>query len=384
MDSFVEHDPFGSDREAGTPLAGDHRPIVYHQVDIDGARLLGAETEAFARSVFDASPDCIKLLSLDGELEFMNRNGLCAMEIDDFDALRGKAWPTLWPDDSRDRVAYGVRQAASGRPYSFEAFCPTAKGTPRWWEVSVTPVLGANGRAARVLSVSRDVTERVERERGAEAQKAEIERVLAEKESLLAEKTLLMQEVDHRVKNSLTMINSLLRVQARNVDDDGARDALKRASVRVQTIASVHERLYHQGSEGRLDLGAFLGGLCQELDATAEGTGISLDASVDRAGEVDGSDAVAIGLIVTELVTNAIRHARPEGDPCCIEVSCRMVGEGRELVIADDGCGLPDDFDPAASKGLGMRVVLGNLRRFGGTLEAGERPGGGTRFRITF
>ena len=364
-------------------------PIVYDRADVAGAALVRDDAEAFARSVFDASPDCIKLVAMDGSLEFMNANGMCAMEIDDFDTVRGAPWPALWPDTMQERVGESLRVAAAGGADRFEAFCPTAKGTPRWWEVSVTPVLDEGGRPKRVLSISRDITERVERERSLRRHEQELERttlsqglLLGEKERLLAEKTLLMQEIDHRVKNSLALINSLLRVQARTVGEGAAQEALRHASARVHSIASVHEKLYQQGSVGEVDLADYLGGLCDELASTARGTGVRLEVDVAEAGTAEARDAAPIGLIVTELVTNAVRHASPEGDPCVIRVECRRVDGRRELIVEDDGCGLPDGFDPANSKGLGMRVVLGNIDRFGGSIEAGERHGGGTRFRI--
>ena len=390
MGSYVEPDPFVGNSD-GIPIPDERRPIIYDRADVAGAALLGKDSESFARSLFDSSPDCIKLIALDGSLKFMNRNGMCAMEVDDFDALRGAPWPSLWPEETRDRIASSLRTAASGRVDRFEAYCPTAKGTPRWWEVSVTPVLDARGKPRLILSVSRDITERVEQIERLRAHEEELERLaaaqaaaLAEKEKLLAEKTLLVQEVDHRVKNSLALVNSLLRVQGRTVEEKAAREALQRASGRVQAIATVHERLYRQGSEGKLDLADYLEGLCRDLADSAEGTGIKVETNTTDAGEASGQDAVAVGLIVTELVTNAVRHANPDGGTCTIEVSCRRDAGRRELVIQDDGCGLPDGFDPARSKGLGMRVVLGNLQRFDGTLEAGKRPGGGTRFRIVF
>ena len=357
-----------------------------------GIDLLRGATDGFALSILDSSPDCIKLVDLNGKLLFMNHNGQCAMEIDDFDVVSGAAWPDLWPDENQDRVLSSLRSAAEGRADRFEAYCPTAKGTPRWWDVSVAPVIGASGQPEHIVSVSRDITERVEREQAIAKQEKQLQklalaqaRTLEEKEELLREKTLLMQEVDHRVKNSLGMITSLLHLQGRVLEEGKAREALQRAANRVQTIASVHERLYQNGTKGELDLSEYLNALCTDLDKTVGGDTVTLDIDVNGAGVGVGRDAVTLGLVVTELVTNAARHACEEGQPCSIRVSCGPVfGGKRELVVEDDGCGLPEGFDPARSKGLGMRVVLANVQRISGELRTEKPDGGGTRFVIRF
>lgn len=109
--------------------------------------------------MFEGSPDCVKLLDAEGLIVAMNRNGQCAMEIDDFKSVQGERWATLWTVENRDAIDTAVATARSGRSYNFHAFCPTAKGAPRWWEVTVSPVLGSKGEVDRILSVSRDITE---------------------------------------------------------------------------------------------------------------------------------------------------------------------------------------------------------------------------------
>lgn len=117
------------------------------------------ERDEFNRSLMDGSADCVKVLDLDGRLQLMNIPGLCIMEIDDFDALRGKEWATLWPDPLRGQVRSVVASARAGQASRFEAACPTAKGNPKVWDVSVSPVRDTvRGQVARLLAVSRDIT----------------------------------------------------------------------------------------------------------------------------------------------------------------------------------------------------------------------------------
>ena len=172
------------------------------------------------------------------------------MQIDRFEDVAGRPWSSLWPEGERERVARGVETALAGGSDRFEAFCPTGHGEPRWWDVSVAPIHNAGGGVERIVSISRDITARVEHERRMAEHEARLlalteaqAAALAERDGLLEEKRLLMHEVDHRVKNSLAMINSLLRIQGRSVQDANAREALELASMRVRTIASVHERL---------------------------------------------------------------------------------------------------------------------------------------------
>ena len=107
---------------------------------------------------FEQSPDCIKIMGCAGDLMAMNVNGQCAMEIDDFATVRGKIWPQLWPDASQATVRAAIDTALAGDAAHFNAFCPTAKGMPRWWDVVVTPIRDGQGQVRSLLAVSRDVT----------------------------------------------------------------------------------------------------------------------------------------------------------------------------------------------------------------------------------
>ncbi|UOD29525.1 PAS domain-containing protein [Massilia violaceinigra] len=109
-------------------------------------------------AMYESSPDCVKVLDNGGNLLSMNRNGRCAMEIDDFSPLVGLPWASLWPAEMAATVLTALAAARSGGSGRFEAFCATAKGTPKWWEVIVAPILGADGRTERILAISRDVS----------------------------------------------------------------------------------------------------------------------------------------------------------------------------------------------------------------------------------
>lgn len=209
-----------------------------------------------------------------------------------------------------------------------------------------------------------------------ERSRAEIERLNAALARALADKDLLAREIDHRVKNSLATISGLLAMQERATAAPEAQAALAQAAARVMTIARIHERLYRSTDVGSVEFDSYLEALCGDLAASLgrrEDTRFTVDA--DRA-TLPADRAVPLGLIAAELVTNAVKHARHARGRSSIQVTFERRDGRLRFAVADDGPGLPAGFDPAASSGLGMRVVLSLARQLGGTFEAANTNGG--------
>lgn len=336
-----------------------------------------------AAALLASLPDCVKVLDPCGGLVSMSRNGLAAMEIDDWESVRGRPWRELWPEVARRTIDEAVATAGAGGSARFAAFCPTARGAPRWWDVTVTPLRdgdgegGGLGRIAGVVAVSRDVTPQVEAARESEDRRVEAE-------AALEQTRLLLRELSHRIKNNLALIVSLLRLQMRKTADPATLHALTEAAVRVQTVASVHDRLYRSEAFGTVALDDHLKHLCADLEVAMGGEGrarVETDLAPVE-GPVD--HAVALGLIVAELVANAHRHARlgPEGR---IVVRLAPDGEGRaRLAVEDDGAGLPEGFSPHAARGIGLRIVQAKAAEIGASLDWGARTGGGTAIAVAF
>jgi PAS domain S-box-containing protein len=319
--------------------------------------------EAFARGVLDASPDCVQVLSATGALEMMNSNGLDLLEIEDFAQVQGRAWEALWPAEEADKVRNAMAQALRDRQAHFQAFCPTAKGTPKWWDVVVA---ATNGSPTQMVSISRDITERVS--------------TAAAKDDLLREKDLLMQEVHHRVKNSLQMVQNLLSLQARAAGNDATADVLKQSAARVNTIAAIHDRLYRSRSALQVEIAPYLQGLIEDLqDALASN---AVDRHMHLSADMavwPASDVPAIGLVLTELVTNALKYGQG-----LVTITFRQSPDSSAtLTVEDEGDGVPADFDPTKSRGLGMRIVTGLLRGGRGRFEV-DHSKGHTCFRAVF
>lgn len=116
------------------------------------------DSEAFIRTALESSPDCVKVLDDAGRLNYMNHEGLCIMEIADFGMVQNRYWWELWPSESQELVKASVQQALDGVTTGFQAFCSTAEGTPKWWDVKVSPISTADGKVSQIISVSRDIT----------------------------------------------------------------------------------------------------------------------------------------------------------------------------------------------------------------------------------
>ncbi|GEM_PF-1481850 len=121
-------------------------------------------SELFNRTVLESSPHCLKVLDPEGRIQYMNFNGLCQMEIDDFSTVKNKNWWTLWGSENEALVKASIDKALKGETAHFTAFCPTAKGTPKWWDVVVSPVGKPGEPVQQIISVSRDITQQKEYE----------------------------------------------------------------------------------------------------------------------------------------------------------------------------------------------------------------------------
>ena len=341
-------------------------------------------TTSVTLSILNASPDCIKIVELDGSLSFMNHNGLCAMEIDDFGMVEGQAWPCLWPEEATDMLEASLEAARRGETTRFEAFCPTARGSDRWWEVTVAPVRDEKNIVQRILASSRDVTERVLSQRELSKKNLQLEEQVTEADRLLAENQTLLGEIDHRVKNSFSLIAGILRLQARGTDDGSVRDALQAATNRIETLAKVHEQLHLDASAGTIRARPYLHSLLQGLAGSVAST-LKLGHVAIADVELVSSEAVGLGLMVAELVGNALKHGTRD-DVCKIdlELTCDDLSNRQRLVLRDYGCGLPDGFDSSQSKGLGMRVCRIYAQQLNGSFSFDNHGKGGAQFTLDF
>jgi two-component sensor histidine kinase len=201
-------------------------------------------------------------------------------------------------------------------------------------------------------------------------------------DQLLDQKTFLLRELQHRVMNSLTLLTSVLRMQNRLITDPRVKDQLGRAEARVYSMAAVYRHLYQEETAESVDFGELLRTICQETQRAYTGTyRASINVTADPL-MVSMSNATSLAMLVNELITNALKHAYPDGGP--ISISLRRIADGAiELRVADRGRGLPEDFAAGESASLGMKIITGTAQQLRGVFEI-NRLEPGTEFVIRF
>jgi PAS domain S-box-containing protein len=253
---------------------------------------------------------------------------------------------------------------------------PRQDGTLDWVRWEIRPWHEANGEIGGILLFTEVITARK----------------LAEDQlrASLEEKDTLLREVHHRVKNNLAAILGLIDIQRSETENAEARGLLHDLANRIQSMATIHEKLYQAEGLTKINFHEYLLSFVTHLRTTFHTT-TPVDCRVAAAGvELSLDAAVPCGLIVNELVTNAFKYAFPEGKPgvagdqrCEVLISMRAAGDGYILVVADNGVGLPKDLDWRTARTLGLRLVkmLGE-HQLGGRLAVDSSAG--TQITLTF
>jgi PAS domain S-box-containing protein len=237
----------------------------------------------------------------------------------------------------------------------------------RVYDVRSSPLTDWRGRHVSWVVVLRDITERVQAERQVEAS--------------LKEKEVLLQEIHHRVKNNLQIISSLLNLQAQQIEDQQIVEAFRDSQNRIRSMALIHEQLYGSHDLAGIDFGTYVQDLATDLFRSyqADSRRIRLDVETDKVSL--GIDrAVPCGLILNELVSNALKHAFPDGRQGRVRIVLRANDGQMMLLVKDDGIGFPEGLDYQSTPSLGLQLVNSLVSQLDGTVELSEK--GGTSFRI--
>jgi PAS domain S-box-containing protein len=232
------------------------------------------------RYVLDQSRDCVKILSPEGNVDYINSEGRCALEITDFSTICGRNWSDLWPEDSREIVEKAIRDAIAGNGSMFEAWRADREGRRRCWRISVSPLVETDGELAGILTISRDVTE---------------DALLRESERTLA------LELGHRLRNAYTIASAIVMQSARG--DAAAAKFAEAVCSRLADVAISQTKLLEAG-EKVWSLPELIRTL---VEAHGEGAaGILFVGDADA--RADGQEATLIALVVGELTNNSIKH----------------------------------------------------------------------------
>ncbi len=326
------------------------------------------------RQIFDASPSAMVLVAGDGVVRLANVQA-CRLFGYAPDGLVGRSVEQLVPERFRaeppaHRRGYFVDPVVRAMGAGRDLFGLRRDGSEVPIEIGLNPIRTPEGTF--VLAAIVDITPR---QRSEEMLRGS-----------LREKETLLREIHHRVKNNMQVVSSLLNLQSHDVADERHRALFAECQTRVRTMALIHEKLYSAGNLASLDVGDYVRELVPMLARSylPNRSDVRVHVHADPL-MLDVQVAIPVGLIVHELVTNALKHAFAGRDGGNLHV--RLVAVDERLVcleVADDGRGLPAGVDVAAggARGLGFRMITSLVRQIDGVLQI-EREGG-SRFRIDF
>ncbi len=328
------------------------------------------ESQARLESLINAAPDIIYFKNKEGKYLIVNQafeRAFCWKKED----IVGKGDEDILPPELAFQCRLSDAAAVNNRrPTIKEERIKNEMGQEIIFETIKAPVFAPDGSLTGIVGISRDITRR---------RKAE-----EELRSLLREKEILLREIHHRVKNNMQVISSLLSLQAQKLGDSQAVQSLRECQERIQSMALVHDQLYQQESYHRIEFSSYLRRLASHL-FRAYKTDASLIQLRMEAEEIHLSinTAIPCGLIVNELVTNALKHAFSPGQKGEIIISLRQRDHGQYILqVKDNGRGLPPDVDLNQPGTFGLEIVKILATQLGSSLEVNRE--GGTEFCLSF
>jgi PAS domain S-box-containing protein len=279
--------------------------------------------------------------------------------------LAGWAWlDQNIPADEHARVRQAIGVAIAQKAFfSLEHRVLRPDGSIGWTASRAVPILDAHGKVREWFGAASDITMRKVAELALQA--------------ALHEKTALLLEVHHRVKNNLQIITSLLRLESFRSTDAPTQSVLQDMQGRVRSMALLHETIYRKGTFAAIDLGSYVGQIAGEslksMQVNPGAVRLQLDMETLQVGL---DQATPAGMLVSELVSNCLKHAFPEGHTGEIGISLHPLPEPDQwrLRVSDSGIGLTPDFEERRKTSLGLQLAGDMATQMGGTLHIGSGP----------
>ena len=389
---------------------GEGRPMRFIGAIEDITRHKEAEeelrrTNEFNRTVIESSRDCIKTLSLSGQLLWISDSGLHALGIDEADALLGRSWSDFWAEDERAAARDALAQAAQGGGAEFVGHF-LIDGRVHWWEVALTPIRDSHGNPEMLLAMSRDVTERValesDRRKLLESERAA--RAAAERASRM--KDDFLATLSHELRTPLGAILGWSQLLRQTGSDPanlarGLETIERNARVQTQLIEDLLDMSRITSGKLRLDIQpvdpmAVVHAAIETVVPSADAKGIRIERVLDpKAGAIAG-DPSRLQQVLWNLLSNAVKFT-PKGGK--IQVVLQRVNSHVEVSVADTGAGIEPDFLPrifdrfsqadgsstrsVGGLGLGLAIVKHLVELHGGTIVARSAGAGrGATFTI--
>lgn len=260
------------------------------------------------------------------------------------------------------------RRAFEGQPQQFEVQFENVEGEETWLQVFLNPVYNEE-IMEEISCLSYDITDR--------------KRIDQQVRDSLREKEVLLQEVHHRVKNNLQVISSILNLQSSFVQDDGTLEILQESQNRIKSMSYIHETLYRTTDFSSIEFPEYIQNIVRNLIHTYSFTTgeVALNTVFDPI-YLTLDQAIPCGLIINELVSNALKYAFESIELPQLRIEITEADGNVRLLVADNGIGLPENFRYEESDSLGVQLVYTLVEQLDGTIEIGTKAG--TRFLITF
>jgi len=337
--------------------------VFTHRIQINEAL---KESEERYRKLVEHSPDAI-MVQQEGKIIFVNAAGISLLGAASAEEVIGKQLFSFVHPDSRALVKerQNLLEEGADLPFAEQKYI-RLDGKIIDIEASTVKFL-FHGKPSN-LTLVRDITDRKQAE----------EQI----KSSLKEKEVLLKEIHHRVKNNLQIVSSLLYLQSRKTSDDQVLSVLRESQTRVRSMALIHEKLYQCGDLANINLGDYIRSLTSYLLNSYGVASHMVNLKINVESAPLGLDrAIPCGLIINELVSNALKYAFPQGRRGEIFVNLLRDGDDKlVLMVKDNGIGLPEGLDVTDTPSLGLQLVSTLVKQLDGTMEV--RRKGGTEFRM--
>jgi PAS domain S-box-containing protein len=338
-----------------------------------------AQSEYRYRTLAESAQDVIFIINQDFLFTFVNSFGAVQAGKTPEEFI-GMPLQALFPPQTFDKMNAILHEVfEKGKPQRVEIEIPLLS-SHLWHDSYIVPMQDKEGNISSLLGISRDITERKKAEEQLKRFSEELEmQVAVRTEALnksLHEKEILIKEVHHRVKNNMQIITSLLNLQARTIDDPVVLKTIKDSQSRIKAMALVHERLYRSGDISSINLKDYIQFLAKELFSFYGIKPQHIRFTINApAIKVNIDTAIPLGLIVNELISNAIKYAFPMERKGEIVIDITKDKNKISLVVRDNGVGIPADFDWRNAKSLGLRLIISLVEQLLGTIELDRSTG---------
>jgi PAS domain S-box-containing protein len=329
---------------------------------------LSRTTEMF-RAIIHAAPTAIIGLDLQGRVQNVWNPAAERMLGWSSEEVMGRLLPTISENKTQEFRVLREWIAGGKTLHGLEVRRQRKDGTPVEYSIYASPLRDESDHIVGNMAVLVDITERKRDEKKIR--------------DSLAEKEVLLKEIHHRVKNNLQVVSSLLFLQSRKINDSELAEYFVESQSRIYSMALAHELLYQSENLCEVHLPAYVKNLVRQVEQAFRPKGKSLTCRVEVDEiKLDIEQVIPCGLLITELFSNALKHAFPGDKSGTIEVKLQRQGGSLCLRVTDDGIGVPEGLDFSSAQTLGLQLIQALTVQLDGKLE--QEDGNGTRIRVVF